>query len=163
APVRVCAAIGARYGAQVVDDDGILLITWSNGTNSIVESGWWQPHAGGLEADTELYGTRGYARVWGYTEPPGAVCEHCTKETYRALAPTDLGPGDIGAAAFGLAGVDWPSDEPRVRSAIDPIGLDGRYVLVNDSFVALRAGSREGVGVVLVAGTGAVAAGRNGA
>jgi predicted dehydrogenase len=84
APVRVCAAIGTRYGAHVVDDDGILLITWSNGTNSIVESGWWQPHAGGLEADTELYGTRGYARVWGYTEPPGPEYEHCTQPMYSA-------------------------------------------------------------------------------
>jgi predicted dehydrogenase len=84
APVRVCAAIGTRYGAHVVDDDGILLITWSNGTNSIVESGWWQPHAGGLEADTELYGTRGYARVWGYTEPPAPEYEHCTQPMYSA-------------------------------------------------------------------------------
>ena len=51
-----------------VDDDGILLIAWSNGANSIVESGWWQPYAGGLEADTEVYGTGGYGRVWAHTE-----------------------------------------------------------------------------------------------
>ena len=43
-------------GTVPVDDDGILLISWSNGTNSVVESGWWQPHLAGLEADTEVYG-----------------------------------------------------------------------------------------------------------
>jgi predicted dehydrogenase len=71
-PERVCAAIGTRYGASRVDDDAILLIGWSSGANSIVEAGWWQPHLGGLEADTEVYGTRGYARVW---EPPAGMVE----------------------------------------------------------------------------------------
>jgi predicted dehydrogenase len=82
-PVRVCAAVGTRYGDYAVDDDAVLLITWSNGTNSVVESGWWQPRAGGLEADTELYGTAGYARVWEETEPPPGY-EHCTQPMYSA-------------------------------------------------------------------------------
>jgi len=82
-PERVCAAIGTRYGDYDVDDDGILLISWSQGTNSVVESGWWQPHLGGLEADTELYGTGGYGRVWDFTEgPPGY--EHCAQPMYSA-------------------------------------------------------------------------------
>ena len=41
-PVRVCAVVGTRYGTYDVDDDAIVLISWSNGTNSLVESGWWQ-------------------------------------------------------------------------------------------------------------------------
>jgi predicted dehydrogenase len=85
APGRVCATIGTRYaeGRYVVDDDGVVLITWDNGTNSIVESGWWQPHLGGLEADTEVYGTKGYARIWP-DEPPAADYEHCTQPMYSA-------------------------------------------------------------------------------
>lgn len=73
-PVRVRAEVGTRYaaGRYVVDDDDILLIAWSNGTRSIVESGWWQPHVSGLEADTEVYGTRGYGRIW----PPGPPGGH---------------------------------------------------------------------------------------
>ena len=65
-PSRVCATIGTRYaeGRYTVDDDGVVLISWDDGTNSIVECGWWQPHLGGLEADTEVYGTSGYARIW---------------------------------------------------------------------------------------------------
>ena len=84
-PVRVEAAIGTRYarGRYRVDDDGILLIGWSNGTNSVVESGWWQPHAGGLEADTEVYGTGGYARIWP-PEDPGEGYEHCSQPMYTA-------------------------------------------------------------------------------
>jgi predicted dehydrogenase len=85
APGRVCAAIGTRYaeGRYTVDDDGVVLITWDNGINSIVESGWWQPHLGGLEADTEVYGTRGYARIWP-AEPPSPDYEHCTQPMYSA-------------------------------------------------------------------------------
>ena len=82
-PVRVCAAVGTRYGDYAVDDDAVLLVTWSNGTTSVVESGWWQPKVAGLEADTELYGTGGYARVWEQTEPPPGY-EHCTQPMYSA-------------------------------------------------------------------------------
>jgi predicted dehydrogenase len=82
-PLRVCAAVGTRYGSYAVDDDAVLLVIWSNGTSSLVEAGWWLPHAAGLEADTELYGTGGYARVWGFTEPPAGY-EHCTQPMYSA-------------------------------------------------------------------------------
>jgi predicted dehydrogenase len=82
-PAGVCAAIGTRYGDYPVDDDAILLIRWSNGTNSIVESGWWQPHLAGMEADTEVYGTAGYARVWDFTEGPEGY-EHCAQPMYSA-------------------------------------------------------------------------------
>jgi predicted dehydrogenase len=83
APERVCAAIGTRYGDYRVDDDGILLIEWSDGTSSLVESGWWHPHRGGLEAETEVFGTGGYARVWDFTEEPEGY-EHCAQPMYTA-------------------------------------------------------------------------------
>jgi len=81
-PVRVCAAVGTRYGGGV-DDDAVVLIGWSSGANSVVESGWWQPRVGGMEADTELYGTGGYARVWEETEPPPGY-QHCAQPMYSA-------------------------------------------------------------------------------
>src|SRR5580765_6197005 len=85
APGRVCATIGTRYAERryTVDDDGVVMIAWDNGTNSVVESGWWHPHMGGLEADTELYGTKGYARIWP-PEAPSADYEHCTQPMYSA-------------------------------------------------------------------------------
>jgi predicted dehydrogenase len=82
-PERVCASLGTRYGIYDVDDDGILLISWSNGTNSIVESGWWHRHAGGLEADTEVYGTAGSARIWP-PEPSSEEHEHVTQPMFTA-------------------------------------------------------------------------------
>ncbi len=85
APVNVCGVVGTRYaeGRYDVDDDGILVITWSNGTNSIVESGWWQPHLEGLEADTEVFGTLGYERIWP-AEEPAPEYEHCTQPMYTS-------------------------------------------------------------------------------
>jgi predicted dehydrogenase len=108
-PVRVCAAVGTRYGASPVDDDAVLLLGWDNGVTSVVEAGWWQPHLGGLEADTELYGTGGYARVWEPTEPPPGY-EHCTQPMYSAQL-AEL----VEAVAAGR--------QPR------PSGSDGRVVV----------------------------------
>jgi predicted dehydrogenase len=110
-PVRVCAAIGTRYaqGRYTVDDDGILLIGWSNGTNSVVESGWWQPHLGGLEADTEVYGTGGYTRIWP-PEDPGEGYEHGSQPMYTAQVAEFLDAIEEGRA-------------PR------PSGEDGRVVI----------------------------------
>ncbi len=123
-PVRVCAVVGTRYarGRYSVDDDGILLISWSNGTNSIVESGWWQPHLGGLEADTELYGTKGYARIWPPQMPEGY--EHGSQPMYTAQAAEFLD-----AIAEGR--------EPR------PNGEDGRIVMrvVEEAYASASGGA----------------------
>jgi predicted dehydrogenase len=120
-PLRVCAVVGTRYaaGRYQVDDDAILLITWSNGTNSIVEAGWWQPHVGGLEADTEVYGTRGYARVFPTEVPEGY--EHCSQPMYSAQMREFLD-----AIVSGRA--------PR------PTGEDGRVVLqvVEEAYRSVR-------------------------
>lgn len=82
-PTRVCATVGTRYGDYAVDDDGIVLISWSSGVNSVVESGWWHPRSGGLEADTEIYGTKGYARIWD-PAPPSEEYEHGSQPMYTA-------------------------------------------------------------------------------
>jgi predicted dehydrogenase len=108
-PTRVCATIGTRYGDYGVDDDGILLISWSQGTNSIVESGWWQPHKEGLEAETEVYGTGGYARIFP-REEPSEDYEHGTQPMYTAQMLEFL----RGVEAGGV---------PR------PTGEDGRVVI----------------------------------
>jgi predicted dehydrogenase len=80
-PERVCAAVGTRYGTYDVDDDAILLVGWSNGTNSVIESGWWHAHKEGMEADTEVYGTKGYARIFP-REEPSADYDHTSQPMY---------------------------------------------------------------------------------
>jgi N-acetylglucosamine kinase-like BadF-type ATPase len=78
-----------------------------------------------------------------------------------ALDGAGCAPGDVAAAVFALAGVDWPDDHARLADALAAIGLGGRQVVTNDAFAALRAGASGPVGCVSSAGTGAVAAGRN--
>jgi N-acetylglucosamine kinase-like BadF-type ATPase len=79
----------------------------------------------------------------------------------EAFAIADAGGADIDAAVFGLAGVDWPSDEVSIGAAIDEFELAGIRLVVNDSHIALRAGATGGWGIVSSIGTGAVCAGAN--
>ena len=62
---------------------------------------------------------------------------------------------------FGLAGNDWPSDLTRLATIPASLNLGGKQEIVNDAFVALRAGANHPWGVALIAGTGSVVAGRN--
>jgi predicted dehydrogenase len=121
-PSRVLATVATRYGDYAVDDEAIVLVSWSNGTNSIVESGWWQPHLGGLEADTEVYGTAGYARVWDRTELQEGY-QHCSQPMYSAQMAEFVGALSAGR-------------QPR------PSGEDGRVVLevVERAYAAAREG-----------------------
>ena len=79
----------------------------------------------------------------------------------EALAQADASPSEVTAAAYGLAGLDWPSDEERLRPLVAQLGVAGPQILVNDSLVALRVGARGPWGVVIIAGTGTTVAGRN--
>ena len=80
--LRVAASIATSYGEYAVDDDAVVLIEWEGGARSVVESGWWQPHLGGHEADTEVYGSSGYRRIWAREQPPGYV--HCDVSLFVA-------------------------------------------------------------------------------
>jgi predicted dehydrogenase len=121
-PERVFATVATRYGDYRVDDDAVVLVRWSDATSSIIESGWWQPHLGGLEADTELYGTGGYARVWDRTEPPPGT-EHVSQAMFDAQMAEF-----VGAVAGGR--------QPR------PSGEDGRVVMeiVDQAYAVARGG-----------------------
>ena len=63
-PVSVYAKIGTYYKDFDVDDTGVILVEWDNGTVTYVESGWWQPHADGPEAATQLYGVKGFGQLF---------------------------------------------------------------------------------------------------
>lgn len=96
-PVKVYAKISTNFGDYEVDDSAILVITWDNGTESIIESGWWQPHMDGPEASTALFGTQGYANLFPThlkfpkEEGPEIITpsfpkkkEHCDQSIYDA-------------------------------------------------------------------------------
>jgi predicted dehydrogenase len=63
-PKEVYAKISTRFGDYEVDDTSVVVITWDNGTVSIIESGWWHPHADAPEAGTQIFGTLGYASLF---------------------------------------------------------------------------------------------------
>jgi N-acetylglucosamine kinase-like BadF-type ATPase len=67
----------------------------------------------------------------------------------------------IEASVFGLGGVDWPSDLDRLEPIVAGLGLSGRHLILNDTFVALRAGTDLPMGVVIIAGSGTTVAARN--
>jgi N-acetylglucosamine kinase-like BadF-type ATPase len=75
-----------------------------------------------------------------------------------ALANRDVRPTAI---CLGIAGVDRPADAKTVGNIMRRIGSHAKTLVVNDAVVALQAGAGEGPGVVLIAGTGSIAYGRN--
>jgi N-acetylglucosamine kinase-like BadF-type ATPase len=78
-----------------------------------------------------------------------------------AVSDAGISPQDLSASVFGIAGVDWESDQIRLGTILTPLQLGGTREIVNDAFIALRAGTRRSWGLVVVAGTGSVVAGRN--
>jgi N-acetylglucosamine kinase-like BadF-type ATPase len=84
-----------------------------------------------------------------------------TTAAREAMTVADVQAAEVAAAVYGLAGIDFPSDEQRMAAVQIELGLDGSFQVVNDSFVALRAGTNHPWGIVVVAGTGSVVAGRN--
>ncbi len=79
----------------------------------------------------------------------------------RVLADAGVAHHEVAAAVFGLAGLDFASDEAALDERIATFGLGGVRAVVNDSWIALHAGASEGWGIVSIAGTGAVVAGRD--
>jgi predicted dehydrogenase len=114
-PVRVEASIGTAFGDYDVEDDGVVLIEWSNGVRSVIECGWWQPRLDGVEADTEVYGTTGYERIWPQftpATPPPENYVHCRLPMYSAqmrdfaqccaTGATPVASADVGLVAMSI-------------------------------------------------------------
>jgi len=63
-PESVYARIGTHYGNYDVDDTGVMVVNWHGGATSYIESGWWQPHAGGPNAATQVYAEKGFGQIF---------------------------------------------------------------------------------------------------
>jgi N-acetylglucosamine kinase-like BadF-type ATPase len=61
---------------------------------------------------------------------------------------------DIAGAGMGIGGYDWPSERQDHLEAIAPVGLRCPLEIVNDATLGILAGTTEGWGVSIVAGTG---------
>lgn len=65
------------------------------------------------------------------------------------------------AICLGIAGVDREEDIAVVHAIMRRIGYKARIIVTNDALVALVAGAGDEPGVVIIAGTGSIAYGRN--
>jgi N-acetylglucosamine kinase-like BadF-type ATPase len=124
-----------------------------------VDAGGTKTHALVCDEQGRVLGTGATGPAnWEVVGLEGAF-EALQQATSDALNQSGAAATAVHAAAYGLSGLDWPSDEERLRPIVERLGVGGPQTLVNDAFAALRAGARWGIAVI--AGTGTTCAGRN--
>ncbi|MGZ8562671.1 MAG: BadF/BadG/BcrA/BcrD ATPase family protein [Candidatus Limnocylindria bacterium] len=77
-----------------------------------------------------------------------------------ALADAGASRSDVAAAAFSLAGADWPEDIAFLQSSLGRVGVCESVIVVNDAIGALAGAVPEGLAVVVSVGTGAATGAR---
>jgi N-acetylglucosamine kinase-like BadF-type ATPase len=106
-------------------------------------------------------GSAGCGDIHNASSPEPALTE-VVRATTVALDAAGATGADLVAAAFSLAGADWPEDFPFLRSELQGrLGLRDEPEVVNDAVGGLRCGTDEMVGVAVVIGTYAAVAARN--
>lgn len=70
-----------------------------------------------------------------------------------AAASAGISTSDIAYATFAIAGIDWPNDIKLYLPITERLGIKN-FEIMNDSFAALYAGSKNLEGIVSIAGTG---------
>ena len=71
----------------------------------------------------------------------------------KACGESGIALTDIRSAGLGLAGYDWPSQREHFYQIALGAGLPGRTELVNDAGLGIHAGTKDGWGVCVAAGT----------
>jgi N-acetylglucosamine kinase-like BadF-type ATPase len=93
---------------------------------------------------------------------PETALDEIVRATTTALDAADATAADLAAAAFSLAGADWPEDFAFLRGELrQRLALRDEPEVVNDAVGGLRCGTDDMVGVSVVIGTYAAVAGRN--
>jgi N-acetylglucosamine kinase-like BadF-type ATPase len=80
------------------------------------------------------------------------------EELNGLLSRNNLAIGDVAAACFGLAGVDVPEQQQALEEIVQEIGFR-KFVVVNDGFLGIKAGTRGGTGACSINGTATVSVG----
>jgi N-acetylmuramic acid 6-phosphate etherase len=80
------------------------------------------------------------------------------KVLYQVIEALDSA-APVAAACLGIAGADRPGQQELLQGVLRRLGLRRGVRVVNDAVVALVAGAPDGIGIVVVAGTGAIAYG----
>jgi N-acetylglucosamine kinase-like BadF-type ATPase len=106
------------------------------------------------------WGRGGCSDIYGAGSPEAAL-EQIKIAVAAALDQAGLRSSGLSTACFSLAGADWPEDFTFLRTELAGYGYGERIEVVNDALGALRAGSPDGTGVVVVCGTGAAVGARS--
>lgn len=108
-------------------------------------------------------GRAGCGDIYGAASPAAAIAE-IEHAVDSALSEAGIQRSELSAGVFSLAGADWPEDFRLLEGAMRGRGYGQRIFIVNDAMGALRAGTPDGIGVVVACGTGAAvgARGRDG-
>ena len=121
--------------------------------------------AGGTKTVCLLADERG--EIVGESRGPGAnlhtAGEGVVEKVLEEVMAAAIGDRGITPAAIclGIAGVDREDEERTVHAVMRRIGQRSRVVVVNDALIALVAGAKDEAGIVIIAGTGSIAYGRN--
>lgn len=121
-----------------------------------IDQGGTKTHAMVADTDGHILGVgkgRGACHsIHGMERAMAAVMD----ATEQAVAAAGITIGDLWTVSGGMTGIDWPDEADLVRNALHQtlhVPVE-RITVVNDSMIALRAGTSSPKGVILVAGTG---------
>jgi N-acetylglucosamine kinase-like BadF-type ATPase len=78
-----------------------------------------------------------------------------------AFTAAGLSRGPVASACLGLAGADRPDDQSIIREWAERVRLADHVEITNDAAILLAAGTPQGFGLALIAGTGSIAFGRS--
>ena len=95
-------------------------------------------------------GGPGNHEVVGYAGLQGTL----KSVTEKALHAARIARDHIIGAGFGVSGYDWPSERTPTIRAIKTLGLSAHLELVNDTLLGILAGTEQGWGIAVVAGSG---------
>jgi N-acetylglucosamine kinase-like BadF-type ATPase len=84
-----------------------------------------------------------------------------SEATHQALSMAGIKKDQIAGMGFGISGYDWPSEAPLMIDAIQALDVSSDFQFENDVTIGLIAGSSEGWGVAVDAGTGNNVRGRD--
>jgi glucosamine kinase len=89
--------------------------------------------------------------------------EHGVERVLHEVMEDAIGDRGVTPAAIclGIAGVDRDDEARTVRAIMHRIARQSRVLVVNDALIALVAGAQDAAGIVIIAGTGSIAYGRN--
>lgn len=107
----------------------------------------------GLDGRIVGFGRNGCGDIYGAASPEAALAavEIAVRDALR-MAGADC--DDLLTGVFSIAGADWPEDFDYLHTAMAERYFGRQITIYNDAFGALRAGSPDGLGVVIVCGTG---------